>query len=232
MLVDILTIFPEMFERVFEFGIVGQARKAGLLRLNLVNPRDFTTDAHRSVDDRPFGGGEGMVFKPEPLAAAVRSLRSDGDRPWVVCLSPQGPRVDQATVRRLARMPRLALVCGRYEGIDQRFVDAFVDEEVSAADIVLSGGEIPAMLLVDAMTRLIPGAVGHPDSVVNESFENGLLDCPVYTRPAEFEGERVPEVLLSGNHKRIAEWRERMALENTRKKRPDLLDEMGKNIKR
>lgn len=232
MIVDVLTIFPEMFERVFEFGIVGQARKAGLLRVSLVNPRDFTTDAHRTVDDRPFGGGEGMVFKPEPLAAAVRSLQASGERPWVVCLSPQGRRVDQATVRRLAQMPRLALVCGRYEGIDQRFVDAFVDEEVSAADIVLSGGEIPAMLLVDAMTRLIPGAVGHPDSVVNESFENGLLDCPVYTRPAEFEGVRVPEVLLSGNHKRIAEWRERMALENTRKKRPDLLDEMGKNIKR
>ncbi|MBP7868076.1 MAG: tRNA (guanosine(37)-N1)-methyltransferase TrmD [Acidobacteria bacterium] len=232
MIVDILTIFPEMFERVFAFGIVGQALKAGLIRVNLVNPRDFTTDAHRTVDDRPFGGGEGMVFKPEPLTAAVRSLPSDGERPWVVCLSPQGRRVDQAKVRQLALKPRLALVCGRYEGIDQRFVDACVDEEISAADIVLSGGEIPAMMLVDAMTRLIPGAVGHPDSVVNESFENGLLDCPVYTRPADFEGARVPEVLLSGNHKRIAAWRERMALENTRKKRPDLLDEMGKNIKR
>ena len=223
MRISILTIFPGMFGGVFEWGVLGKARKSGLVEIDVVDLRDFATDSHRTVDDRPFGGGEGMVFKPEPLAAAIRTLREKSGGAWVVYLTPQGRRVDQKTIRRLSEKEAMVLLCGRYEGVDQRIVDAFVDEEISVGDLVLSGGEFGAMMLADAVVRLVPGVVGHPDSIVNESFENGLLDYPVYTRPAEFEGVAVPEVLLSGDHKRIKAWREARALETTQARRPDLM---------
>ena len=223
MRISILTIFPGMFEGVFEWGLLAKARKSGLVQVDVVNLRDFATDVHRTVDDRPFVGGEGMVFKPEPLAAAIRALKEKSGGAWVVYLTPQGRRVDQQAVRRLSGRESVVLLCGRYEGVDQRIIDAFVDEEISVGDLVLSGGEFGAMMLTDAMVRLVPGVVGHPDSIVNESFENGLLDYPVYTRPAEFEGAAVPEVLLSGDHKRIKAWRKARALETTQARRPDLI---------
>jgi tRNA (guanine37-N1)-methyltransferase len=180
------------------------------------------------VDDRPFGGGEGMVFKPEPLAAAIRALRASSPDARVVYLTPQGEVMNQPRVRSLAGYGHLIVICGRYEGIDQRIIELFVDEELSIGDYILSGGELPAMVLVDGITRCLPGVVGHPASTRNESFEDGMLDYPVYTRPAEFEGRPVPEVLLSGNHREIAAWRRRQALEKTRRVRPDLLEENGK----
>jgi tRNA (guanine37-N1)-methyltransferase len=223
MRIDIITIFPELFASVFEFGMIQKARKSGLVELKCWDLRQFTTDKHRTVDDRPFGGGEGMVLKPEPLAAAIRRACADSPEPWVVYMTPQGKPLDQGGVRGLAGRRHLVLVCGRYEGIDQRVVDLFVHEEISIGDFVLSGGEIPAMVVVDAVTRLLPGVVGHPDSTRNESFETEHLDCPVYTRPEVFEDRRVPEVLLSGNHARIQRWREGQRRERTRQRRPDLL---------
>jgi tRNA (guanine37-N1)-methyltransferase len=228
MKIDVITIFPEMFASVFEFGIIHKARQAGTLELNCVDLREFATDRHRMVDDRPFGGGEGMVFKPEPLAAAIRSLRAQSPAARVVYLTPQGEVMNQERMRSLAKHEHLVVICGRYEGIDQRIVDLFVDEELSIGDYILSGGELPAMVLVDGITRCLPGVVGHPASTRNESFETGMLDYPVYTRPAEFEGQAVPEVLLSGNHREIEGWRRQKALEKTRRVRPDLLDEKGK----
>jgi tRNA (guanine37-N1)-methyltransferase len=224
MKIDIITIFPGMIEPMLEFGILGKAHKCGQVEIRLVDLRNFTVDRHRTVDDRPFGGGEGMVFKPEPLAAAIRSLKTGGPGERVVFLSPQGRLLTQRRVRELAGWDHLILICGRYEGIDQRVIDLLVDEQVSIGDYVLSGGELPAMVLADAIARLAPGVVGHPDSTRNESFEADLLDCPVYTRPEIFEGLAVPEVLMSGNHERIRLWRAEQALANTRRHRPDLLE--------
>ena len=221
---DIITIFPEVFAGFLECGIVRRAIQAGLADIRLVNLREFARDKHRSVDDRPYGGGEGMVFMPEPLFAAIEQCRGPepeaGSR--VILLSPQGRTWTQDQALELSGLKHLIFICGRYEGVDQRVVDCLVESEVSIGDFVLSGGEIPAMVVVESVIRLLPGALGNSDSAVNESFSTGMLDCPQYTRPALFRGLSVPEVLLSGDHARIAEWRREKALEKTLRRRPEL----------
>ena len=228
---DIITIFPGYFASVFEYGIVRRARAAGLVEIGAHDLRGWTSDRHRIVDDRPFGGGDGMVLKPEPLFAAVESLAGAkeagelaGTRRRVVLLSPQGRVFDQRMAGELATCEQVVLVCGRYEGVDERVAEALVTDEVSIGDYVLSGGEAAAAVVVDAVVRLIPGALGSETSAVNESFAEGLLDFPHYTRPVEFRGRGVPEVLLGGNHAEIARWRRRAALAKTRRNRPDLLE--------
>ena len=220
---DVVTIFPEIFRGVFEFGIVRRAIDAGLLDIRLHDLRDYTSDRHRQVDDRPFGGGAGMVMKPEPLFRAIESLTHGDGNASTVLLTPQGRLFDQSVAREFATTGHIVLVCGRYEGVDERVVEAAIDDEVSIGDYVLSGGEIPAMVVVDAVTRLLPGAVGCEESIERESFANGLLDYPQYTRPAEYRGMKVPEVLLGGNHGEIEQWRRRKSLERTVGRRPDLL---------
>jgi tRNA (guanine37-N1)-methyltransferase len=226
---DIITIFPDFFREAFEFGIIRRARAAGLVETKAHDLRDWTSDKHRQVDDRPFGGGDGMVLKPEPIFAAVESLTGTSTRAAynartrVVMLSPQGRVLNQEVARELALMDQLVLICGRYEGVDERVSEALVTDEISIGDYVLSGGEPAALVLVDAVTRLVPGALGSETSAANDSFSAGLLDCPHYTRPPEFRGLRVPEVLLGGNHGLIARWRRREALRKTRLSRPDLL---------
>jgi tRNA (guanine37-N1)-methyltransferase len=226
----IVTLFPDMFNAVTDFGITGRAFRTGLLDLRCFNPRDFTTDRHRTVDDRPFGGGPGMVMKTEPLQAAItaarESLQGAGDRPPVIYLSPQGRRLDQAGVGLLAGRARQVLVCGRYQGVDQRLLDSEIDEEWSLGDFVLSGGELAAMALIDAVTRCLPGALGDEDSASQDSFAAGLLHCPEYTRPQIVAGRGVPEVLLGGNHEQIRRWRLQQALGATWLKRPELLDRL------
>jgi tRNA (guanine37-N1)-methyltransferase len=226
MRIDMVTLFPEMFEAIRGSGIPRRAIERGLLQLCLWNPRDFTVDRHRTVDDRPYGGGPGMVMQYEPLRAALQAARAadDGNPSTVIYLSPQGRVLDQAGVRELARRERLILLAGRYEGIDERLIEAEVDEEWSIGDYVLSGGELAAMVMIDAVTRLLPGALGHEDSAEQDSFSGGLLDCPHYTRPEVIEGRRVPEVLLSGDHAAIARWRLKQALGRTWLRRPDLLE--------
>ena len=219
---DIVTIFPEVFRGVFEFGIIRRAVESGLIEVCLHDLRDYTFDRHRQVDDRPFGGGAGMVMKPEPLIRAIEFITQGPGDATTVLLSPQGRLFNQAIAEEFSRKPRLVLVCGRYEGVDERVLD-WIDEEASIGDYVLSGGEIPAMVVVDAVTRLIPGALGSEESALRESFNDGLLDHPQYTRPAEYRGMKVPEVLLSGNHAEIEAWRVRKALEKTRNIRPDLI---------
>lgn len=225
---DVVTIFPEMFSALREYGISRRAAERELWQLRCWNPRDFTTDLHRTVDDRPYGGGPGMVMLAEPLTQTIATARAaqqaqTGQVGRVVYLSPQGRPLDHAGVVRLAAEPGLILLCGRYEGIDQRLIDAEVDEEVSIGDFVVSGGELPAMLLMDAIIRLLPGALNDADSAQEDSFVAGLLDCPHYTRPEDFRGERVPAVLMSGNHADIRRWRLKQALGQTWRKRPDLL---------
>jgi tRNA (guanine37-N1)-methyltransferase len=220
---DVLTIFPEIFRGVFEFGIIRRAVEAGLIDIEIHDLRDFTYDRHHQVDDRPFGGGAGMVMKPEPFFRAVEALRHKAEATRVVLLSPQGRLFKQALAEELAQENRLLLICGRYEGIDERVVESLVDTEISIGDYVLSGGEIPAMALVDAVTRLLPGALGCEQSAAQDSFSDGLLDYPHYTRPAEYRGLKVPDVLLSGNHAEIENWRRRKALEKTLRERADLL---------
>lgn len=225
MKVDIITIFPELFSSVFQSGMIRQAGKKGLLEINVIDLRDFTDDRHRTVDDRPFGGGEGMVLKPEPIIRALESRAEQAEsRIHVLLMSPQGRRFDQSKAKELSLMAHLALICGRYEGIDQRIADFFSDEEISIGDFVLTGGEFAAMVVVDAVSRLIPGVLGEGESVLKESFMDGMLDYPQYTRPAEFRGMRVPEVLLSGDHKEIEIWRTRQADLKTRHRRPDLYE--------
>lgn len=227
--VDVLTIFPEMFGPFLATGVLGAALARGLLEVRVHDLRDWTTDRHRTVDDIPYGGGPGMVMRPEPLVEAIEALagpkgserKEQGTR--VLLLSPQGEPLRQERVAELARAGRLLLVCGRYEGIDQRVMDLAVDEEISIGDYVLSGGEVPAMVVIEAASRLVPGVLGNPDSTVTESFESGTLEGPQYTRPASFRGHEVPEVLRSGDHGRIARWRREQALERTRQRRPDLL---------
>ncbi len=224
MWIGIVSLFPEMFAAVSEHGITGRAVKRGLLELQFWNPRDYTHDRHRTVDDRPYGGGPGMVMMVEPLRAAIRAAReAGGPEARVIYLSPQGRPLDQGGVEELAARGRLVLVAGRYEGVDERLIESEVDEEWSIGDYVLSGGELGAMVMVDAVTRLIPGALGHEDSAQQDSFADGLLDCPHYTRPEEIDGRRVPEVLLSGNHAAIRRWRLQQALGRTWERRPDLL---------
>jgi tRNA (guanine37-N1)-methyltransferase len=228
---DIITIFPEFFRGVFEFGIPRRARAAGLVEIAAHDLRGWTHDRHKVVDDRPFGGGDGMVLKAEPIFEAVESLtglagagaedfREAGRR--VVLLSPQGRQLSQALAGELAAVRQVVVICGRYEGVDERVAEQLATDEVSIGDYVLSGGEPAAVVLVDAVTRLVPGALGSETSAVNESFAEGLLDFPHYTRPVEFRGRRVPEVLLSGHHAEVARWRRRAALRKTRRNRPDL----------
>jgi tRNA (guanine37-N1)-methyltransferase len=226
---DLLTIFPEFFAGPFDFGIVQRAREQNLVEIAIHDLRSFTTGRHQVVDDRPFGGGDGMVLKPEPIFRAVESMLADNeahaDKTAVILLSPQGRLLRQPGVERLAcDYTRLILICGRYEGVDERVVDHLVTEELSIGDYVLTGGEIPAMVVVDAITRLVPGTLGNETSAVHESFSTGLLDFPHYTRPAEFRGLSVPDVLLSGHHGEVDKWRRRAALIKTRRVRPDLLE--------
>ena len=221
-----VTLFPEMFRAVTRFGITGRAVGRDLIQLECWNPRDFTHDRHRTVDDSPYGGGPGMVMKAEPVLAAIRAAKAAGPAGTrVLMLSPQGALLDQALLGELATGNGLVLVSGRYEGIDERVAEDAIDAEVSVGDFVVSGGELPAMLLVDGVTRLLPGAVGHEGSVALDSFGAGLLDYPHFTRPEEVEGKRVPEVLLSGDHQAIARWREMQALGRTRERRPDLIQD-------
>lgn len=225
MRIDVITLFPEMFAAICDYGITGRAVKQELLQLVCWNPRTYTEDRHQTVDDRPFGGGPGMVMKIEPLERALADAkRAAGDAARVIYLSPQGRTLTQAGVRELASHAGLILIAGRYEGIDERFIEAHVDEEWSIGDYVLSGGELPAMVLVDALTRLLPGALGHAGSAEEDSFSDGLLDCPHYTRPEVYAGQGVPEVLLSGNHEHIRRWRLQQSLGRTWERRADLLD--------
>ena len=224
MKIDVVTIFPKIVEAGLAEGVVGRARTAGILDIVVHNLRDFTTDRHHVVDDVPFGGGPGMVMKPEPFFAALNASRERRGSPDVVALlSPAGERFSQQGARRLAAMRHLVLLCGRYEGIDERVKEALATEEISIGDYVLSGGEVPALAVIDAAARLVPGVVGDDNSVEADSFTRGLLDYPHYTRPAEYEGRQVPDVLLSGHHAEIRRWRREAALQRTRERRPDLL---------
>ncbi|MBU6490067.1 MAG: tRNA (guanosine(37)-N1)-methyltransferase TrmD, partial [Burkholderiales bacterium] len=231
---DVVTLFPEMFRAVTEWGITSRAAKQGRFGLRTWNPRDFTSDNYRTVDDRPYGGGPGMVMLAKPLEAAIGAAKAAqaaqgvaGTR--VVMMSPQGATLDHERVMRFAQEPGLVLLCGRYEAIDQRLIDRCVDEEVSLGDFVLSGGELPAMALMDAVVRQLPGVLGDAQSAVQDSFVDGLLDCPHYTRPEEYEGKRVPDVLLGGHHAEIEQWRRKEALRNTLAKRPDLIERARRN---
>jgi tRNA (guanine37-N1)-methyltransferase len=226
LILHIVTIFPEFFPSLLAHGVVGKAIESGLVRVHIHNLRDWTRDRHKTVDDRPFGGGEGMLLKCEPLFDAVESILPNRDaRHRVLLLSASGRLYDQAAARRLSSYAEIVLLCGRYEGVDERVATHLADEELSIGDYVLSGGELPACVLVDSIARLVPGVVGNEASTRNESFTApNRLDCPQYTRPAIFRGLPVPETLLSGNHEQIREWREQAALEKTSRNRPDLLD--------
>ncbi len=230
---DIITIFPDFFREAFDFGIVRRARSSSLATVAAHDLREWTTDKHRQVDDRPFGGGDGMVLKPEPIFAAVEELTGvKGGREAypketrVVLLSPQGRVFNQALAEELSEAEHLVLICGRYEGVDERVAEALVTDEISIGDYVLSGGEPAALVLVDAIVRLLPGALGSETSAAHDSFSEGVLDYPHYTRPPDFRGLQVPEVLLSGHHTLIAEWRRRQALKKTARNRPDLLERL------
>ena len=230
---SIVTLFPEMFNAITGFGITSRAVKNGLIELDLVNPRDFTLDVHRTVDDRPYGGGPGMLMLVEPLLAAIaqarQNLASKGiEQAKVVYVSPQGKRFDQHAAQAFSQQPGMIFLCGRYEGIDERVIELAVDEEWSLGDYVLSGGELPVMAMIDATARLLPGVLGHKDSATEDSFFEGLLDCPHYTRPEDFQGRVVPPVLLSGNHAAIRRWRLKQSLGRTWQRRPDLLE--GKSL--
>jgi tRNA (guanine37-N1)-methyltransferase len=250
---DLITIFPEFFVGPLDHGIVRRAREAGIAQINIQDLREFTKDKHRTVDDRPFGGGEGMVLKPEPLFEAVEKLLGRGvgdahkpsvaeDNTAIMLMSAAGRMFTQETAKRYARLERLILICGRYEGVDERVAEHLATEEISVGDYVLSGGEMPAAMIIDAVTRLLPGALGNEASTRNESFQDYaaavaagsgrrarqvLLDYPHYTRPAEYRGWNVPDILIGGNHAEVAKWRRQQALEKTRRNRPDLLLENG-----
>jgi tRNA (guanine37-N1)-methyltransferase len=222
---DIVTIFPRMVEAGVAEGVIARGVERGLLDIEVHDLRDYTTDRHRSVDDVPFGGGPGMVMKPEPLARAVEAIRARrGDPDTVVLLSPQGRRFTQAEAVRMSALRHVALLCGRYEGMDERIRTLVATEELSIGDYVLSGGELPALVVVDAIGRLVPGVVGDSRSVEEDSFSRGLLDHPHYTRPAEFSGLKVPDVLLSGHHEQVRRWRRKTAIRRTLERRPELLD--------
>ena len=227
--VDIITIFPDYFREAFDYGIIRRARAAGLVDIRAHDLRAWTTDKHHMVDDRPFGGGDGMVLKPEPIFAAVASLVGAGrresvaDGKRVVLLSPQGRCFTQAVAAEFANCEQLVLICGRYEGVDERVAEALATDEISIGDYILSGGEPAALVVIDATVRLLPGALGSATSATTESFSEGVLDYPHYTRPPEFEGMRAPEVLLNGNHAEIARWRREASLNKTKRNRPDLL---------
>ena len=233
--VDVVTLFPAMFAGPFSESLIGRARKAGRIDIRVHDLRTWSVDTrHRKVDDRPYGGGAGMVLQPEPLYRALKSLggtKRGRGKPWVVFLSPQGRVFNQAKAEELSKRKNLIFVCGRYEGIDERVME-WVDEEISIGDYVLTGGELPAMVVVDAVARFAPGVVGDPESVRNDSFSDGLLDFPHYTRPSEWRRRKVPEALLSGDHDRIARWRRETALKRTTEKRPDLIQAREKRTSR
>lgn len=222
----VVSLFPEMFGALTNYGITARAVKQGQLTVQAWNPRDFTTDPHRTVDDRVYGGGPGMVMKPEPLTLAIAEAKAAApSAATVVCLAPSGKRFDQACAQRLSQAQALVLVCGRYEGIDQRVLDQSVDEVISIGDYVISGGELAAMVMMDAMTRLLPGVLGHAEGAEQDSFMQGLLEYPQYTRPPTFDGMAVPSVLLSGHEANIRQWRQAQALKRTLRWRPDLLEQ-------
>jgi len=227
MQIGVVTLFPDMFDAVIDYGITSRAVDQGLLAVSCWNPRDFTHDRHHTVDDRPYGGGPGMVMKIEPLRAAIQAARTELGAARVIYLSPQGRPLDQAGVVELAARQQLILVAGRYEGIDERLLEMEVDEEWSLGDYVLSGGELAAMVMIDAVTRLLPGALGDELSATQDSFSDGLLDCPHYTRPEDYQGRAVPDVLLSGNHEAIRRWRLKQSLGRTHARRPELLERLA-----
>lgn len=223
MRIDVITLFPEMVEQVIKYGVVGRAADQNLLDLECWNPRDYTVDKHRTVDDRPYGGGPGMLMKMQPLEETIQAVRQKNPQAQLVYLSPQGKPVDQDMLAKQVNAGSVIFLCGRYEGIDERLVQQEVNQEWSIGDYVISGGELAAMVCIDAMTRLLPGALGHEQSAQQDSFSDGLLDYPHYTRPEEYKGRKVPEVLMNGNHRHIEDWRERQSLGRTWQKRPDLL---------
>ena len=224
MRIDVLTLFPEMFESPMGLSIPKRAQEKGLLELYLTNIRDFAEGNYNKVDDTPYGGGPGMVMKPEPIFDCYEHVEKLSEiKPRTIILTPQGKKLDQLLVRELSKEQRLILIAGRYEGFDERIITGLDAEQVSVGDYVLSGGELPAMIIIDAVTRLLEGVLGDDDSTTEESFSDGLLEYPQYTRPEDFRGMKVPEILLSGDHKKIADWRKEQALERTKKQRPDLL---------
>nr|WP_321240808.1 tRNA (guanosine(37)-N1)-methyltransferase TrmD [uncultured Tolumonas sp.] len=228
MWIGVISLFPDMFRAITDFGVTGRAVKRGLLEINLWNPRDFAHDKHRTVDDRPYGGGPGMLMMVQPLRDAIQAAKqAAGDDVKVIYLSPQGKKLTQSGVAELARHQKLILVAGRYEGIDERVIQSEIDEEWSIGDYVLSGGELPAMTLVDAVSRLVPGVLGDMASAEQDSFTDGLLDCPHYTRPENLDGVMVPDVLLSGNHEHIRRWRLKQSLGRTWQRRPELLNNLA-----
>lgn len=231
MKVIVITLFPEMFKAITESGITSRAVNEKLVEIEFINPREFTTDRHQTVDDRPYGGGPGMVMRVEPLAASVESalakLDCDREQVKVIYLSPQGQQLESTGVDSLVQENNLIMICGRYEGIDERFIEEFVDAEWSIGDYVLSGGELPAMVMLDALIRKLPGALGDKQSAEQDSFEDGLLDCPHYTRPEHVRDRDVPTVLMSGDHKKIRQWRLTQSLVRTKQRRPDLLSQLN-----
>jgi tRNA (guanine37-N1)-methyltransferase len=224
---EVVTLFPEMFDAITKYGITSRALQQGIYEMQFWNPRDFTTDNHKTVDDRPYGGGPGMVMLAEPLEKAIDAAKdkqvAENIESWVIHLSPAGKPLTHEKVMQLSKKQGLVLLTSRYEGVDQRLIDAEVDEELSIGDYVLSGGELPAMALIDAIVRQLPGSLGDSDSAIEDSFVDGLLDCPHYTRPEQYNGVSVPEVLTSGNHAKIKQWRLKMSLHRTRDQRPELL---------
>lgn len=226
--VGVITLFPEMFQAITDNGVTGRAVRDGLLEIHLTNPRDFTQDKHRTVDDRPYGGGPGMLMMVQPLTDAIAAAKQQlGADTKVIYLSPQGRKLDHVGVQTLAQHDKFILIAGRYEGIDERVIRRHVDEEWSIGDYVLSGGELPAMVMIDSVARLVPGVLGHQGSAEEDSFADGLLDCPHYTRPEVLDGEAVPPVLLSGNHEQIRRWRLQQALGRTWLRRPELLNDLA-----
>ncbi len=227
MRIDILTLFPDMFSSVINTSIFGRAVKAGIFDIHLYDIRDYTLDKHRHTDDYPFGGGAGMVMTPQPLFDCFDDVIGNGEKPKTIYMSPQGKTLTHDKAAELSMLDRIIILCGHYEGVDQRVIDTYVDEEISIGDYVLTGGELPAMVLMDCLSRFVPGVLGSTDSVQDESFSSGLLEYPQYTRPAEFRGMKVPDVLLSGNHKDIEQWRIEESIRKTREVRPELLEKLG-----
>ncbi|VAW54030.1 tRNA (guanine(37)-N(1))-methyltransferase [hydrothermal vent metagenome] len=224
---DVVSLFPEMVESVANVGVLGRAIKNGLIQLNGWNPRDYTTDKHRTVDDRPYGGGPGMLMKVEPLKLAIEDAKKNALNSPVVYMSPQGKTVTQQDIKHFAELPGMIILAGRYEGIDERIIESHIDEEWSIGDYVLSGGELPALVLIDAIARMLPGVLGDKNSAQQDSFMQGLLDCPHYTRPEVIDGREVPQVLLSGNHREIERWRLKQSLGRSWLRRPDLIDALN-----
>ncbi len=227
MKLDIITLFPSIFEPVLTASIINRAQLKKLVEINVIDLRDFTHDSYRTVDDRPYGGGAGMILKPEPLFEAVESLRTDDSH--IILLSPQGTTFNQSKANKLVHYHHLILICGHYEGVDERVKSALIDEEISIGDYILTNGNLPAMVITDAIIRLVPGVLGNDQSIIEESFSHGLLEYPQYTRPSDYRDMKVPEILLSGNHKQIKLWKQEQALIQTEKKRPDLYREQKIN---